>query len=350
MPKKRKTLPKDFAEIVERGDIEEIKKALSGCEPNAYSGYNKDSALMNTNLPQEVIVWLVKEYGADINYANTYGNTALSEAARWKPENIELLLSLGADINFHSGNFGATALINGASVHRVEGVRELIRCGADINITGGYFHHDALTAALSVCKPIDIRNTAEIAKILLGAGVKTTPEMKEYVTKIGTEFEFHRDGFNLDYLDDTDAALQELYKLFDVAPVPKRQQYDGSEPIKVKSETWQKQYSELWDMLVPSSGSAVFVQGEAIRIFGKLSYEVLDNGGGNWDAQFRKIRDALAEYLVTGQPADEVIIQKVKNISPDTEESVFDEIAEAVVKWILANPEPVLLGEVDYKR
>ena len=284
MPKKRKTLPDGFDEAVKDGNVEEIKKILSKCEPNAYNGSSKNSALMNTNLPQEVIVWLVKEYGADINYVNTYGHTALSEAARWKPENIELLLSLGADINYKEGTFGATALVCAAGNHRTGGVRELVRCGADVSITGGYFHYDALTEALSKCKPIDIRNMAEIAEILLQAGVKITPKMKEYVTKIGTEFEFYRDGFNPDYLEETDKGLKELYRLFDVPPVPQKQKYDGSEPIRVKSEKWQKQYGELWDMLVPGSGSAAFVQGEAIRIAGKISYEILDNGGANWDS------------------------------------------------------------------
>ena len=56
MPKKRKTLPDGFDEAVKDGNVEEIKKILSKCEPNAYNGSSKNSALMNTNLPQEVIV------------------------------------------------------------------------------------------------------------------------------------------------------------------------------------------------------------------------------------------------------------------------------------------------------
>ena len=56
MAKLRKTLPKDFKEVVKRGDAEEIKASLKKCEPNAhYSAFDERTALMNTDLPPEVI-------------------------------------------------------------------------------------------------------------------------------------------------------------------------------------------------------------------------------------------------------------------------------------------------------
>ena len=103
-------------------------------------------------------------------------------------------------------------------------------------------------------------------------------------------------------------------------------------------------------MLVPGSGKAPFVQGEAIRIIGRLSHEILDNGAMNWDADFRAMRDSLAEILSGGKPADDHVIRQIKNISPNTDEDTFEKMTKAVVGWILANPAPVNLGDVSYHR
>ncbi len=350
MAKLRKTLPKDFDEIVGRGDVEEIKAALKKCEPNACrNNYYKESALMNPNLPEDVIRWLVTEYGADINYANLYGRTALSEAAMSKPENIRLLVSLGAEVNFQKDT-SPTALIYAAMYYRIESVKELLRLGADVHMTGGYSHYNALEEALSRCQNANLPQMAEIASILIDAGIEITDGMKEQVRKIGENFEFYRDSFDPDYLPVCDAGLMQLYRIFDVPPVQPKVKYDGSVPISVNGRTWTQQYNELWNQLVPGSGKAKFVQGEAIRIIGRLSHEILDNGGCNWDEDFRAMRDGLADILSGGRSAEEGIVQAVGKISPDTGEDTFSLIAKAVVEWILQNTDPVELGEVSYRR
>ncbi len=38
---KRKTLPKDFEQLVQTASDEDIKKVLGKCDINAYGGYNK---------------------------------------------------------------------------------------------------------------------------------------------------------------------------------------------------------------------------------------------------------------------------------------------------------------------
>ncbi len=132
--------------------------------------------------------------------------------------------------------------------------------------------------------------------------------------------------------------MQELYRIYDVPPVPRKQKYDGSAPIAVKGGTWQEQYNELWKMLVPGSGRAKFVQGEVIRIAGRLSHEILDNGGMNWDADYRAMRDQLAALLATGRAADEKLCKTVRKVSPNSDETVFGEIAKAAVEWVIRNP------------
>ena len=350
MPKLRKTLPKDFKEIVASGDAEEIKAALMKCQPDAYEdNAGKKSALMCADLPEEVIRWLVEEYGADVNYADVYGHTPLSEAAVRRPEKIDLLLSLGADINFQKDRY-PTALIFAAMAYCPHGVRKLVESGADIHRTDGYSGFNALDEALIRCQNVDIPAMALIAGILLDAGMEVTEGRKRLVTQIGKNFEFYRGGFSSDYLPACDAGLSELYRLFGVPPVPHLKKYDGGEPISVKGRTWTQQYNELWDMLVPGSGKAAFVQGEAIRIIGRLSHEILDNGAMNWDGDFRAMRDSLAALLSEGSPADEKIIRQIRKISPDTDENTFNAIAKAVVAWILANPVPKALGDVSYSR
>lgn len=350
MAKLRKTLPKDFNEIVASGDAEKIKATLKKCEPNAcFNNYCKESALMNPNLPEEVIKWLVTEYGADINYANLYGCTALSEAAVSKPENLDLLVSLGAQVNFQKDDH-PTALIYAAMYYRVEGVKELLRLGANMHMTGGYSHYNALEEALSRCQNANLPQMAEIAQILMEAGIEITDDMRNQVTRIGNNFEFYRDSFAPDYLPVCDAGLRELYRIFDVTPVPHKRKYDGSAPISVKAATWTQQYNELWEQLVPGTGKAKFVQGEVIRIAGRIRHEILDNGGMNWDADFRKMRDNLSVLMAGGKAVDDAILTKIKSVSPNVDEGILDEIAEAAVNWILANPDPIELGEVDYRR
>ena len=92
------------------------------------------------------------------------------------------------------------------------------------------------------------------------------------------------------------------------------------------------------------------MQGEAIRIVGRLSHEILNNGGMNWDEDFRAMRNYLAEILSGGKPADAAVIAQIKKISPNTDEAVFENIAKVVVEWILDNPDPIRLGEVGYRR
>lgn len=348
MPKKRKTLPKDFDEIVKRGNVEEIIKVFDKCEINAYGGYGNKTALMNPDLPVEVIRYLV-ENGADINLPSKYGDTPLSEHAFFKPENVPLLIELGADINFHT-EMGNTALQRAALRFRPLSVKILLESGADINERSGNSKKTPLEDCLTVCRPADIVNAVKVADLLIKAGAEITDDMRKSVTKIGENFEFYRDSFNPEYLEETDNALTELYGMFDVEPVPKKKVYDGVSTITVKSKKWQKQFDELWNLLVPGSGHASTVQGEVIRIVGKVSYEILDNGAMNWSREYKQLPQALPEYFGMGSNIDEEAVRLAKNISANSSEDELNRLTELAVKWVLANPEPIKLDKVDYRR
>lgn len=55
MPKLRKTLPKDFQDLINAKDDEAIKAALLKCEVGAYHGYSKDTALFYSGLSRELM-------------------------------------------------------------------------------------------------------------------------------------------------------------------------------------------------------------------------------------------------------------------------------------------------------
>ena len=275
MAKKRKTLPKNFEEIIAQGNITEMKAIFDKCEINAYGGYWKGNALSFHGISGEFIRWFV-EQGGDINYKDTFGNTPICAQAEDDNGNLEILLELGADIEAGGNYIHTTPLYTATGRHNVKMIKSLIANGANVNSKNGYKEETPLEGALISCTNASIVKMAYIADILLKAGAVTTPKMSEYVERIGKTFEFYRYDFNQDFLEETEKALMHLYKLFNVEPVAKKKFYDGISPIKVGSTIWQKQFNELWERLVPARGNASTVQGEVIRICGKISREILD--------------------------------------------------------------------------
>ncbi|MCL2059303.1 MAG: ankyrin repeat domain-containing protein [Oscillospiraceae bacterium] len=349
--RKRKTLPQNFKELLNAGDISVLKAVFDKCELNAYGGYGKGTALHFYGVPDELVRWLV-ERGADVNARDMYQNTPLH-----KCDNVELLLDLGADIE--AVNYQDETPLHLACSHRnIRVVRLLLSRNANVNAKNkrGF---TPLSLALAHCRNADITNCAKIAELMLDAKNPAiiTPDMAESVMRIGRDFEFHREGFNKESLDETEKGLARLYELFKVAPAEKRRLHDGVSPIAVKSHRWQEQHQELWELLVPSQGAAKTVQGEVIRITGRVSIELLDNGAVNWDDDYRKMLDAFIKHIASGTQllSDEFVEagEIVKclhsgNGGNGGNESV--RLCELAVKWVLLNPEPISLGNVTYRR
>ena len=350
--KKKTTLPSDFEELVKTKDITALKAVFADREWDARGGYSKGSALSIRQVPDELVRWLV-EQGADINAPDNYKRTPLhAQASTWSG-NVALLLDLGADI--HALDYqNETPLHAAAGSYRTESVRELIARGATINVENNR-GNTPLAKGLINCRNIDIVPMTEIAQMLLDAGAPITAENRESVRLIGKNFEFARDKFNKDSVGETSEALQRLYRLFAVEPVAKRVMHDGVSPIRVTATTWGKQHQELWEQLVPAQGHAATVQGEVIRISGRISHEVLDNGGGNWDAQFRKMLDALIGHISSGialAPAllDEATALAHRLRSKGSDYEAPARLTELSVLWVLANPQPQPLAKPDYMR
>lgn len=352
MTARQNTLPKDFEELILEGDISKLKAVFEKCDANAVDGYSKGNALCFRGISTEFIRWLV-EQGTEVNQLDHSGCPPVYYQAQDENSNLDLLLELGADIDIRD-HFNCTPLFHAAMNHNVPAVLALVRRGANVNIKDHYQNMTPLDCSLSTCANLHIPRMAAIADILLSAGASITPVTKEKVQKIGRTFEFYRPGFNREFLPQTEEALVHLYQLFNVDPVPQRKLYDGTSPIMVKSTTWQKQFNELWDLLVPGSGSASTLQGEVIRIAGKLSYEILENGGANWDNEYKKLSLALADYLNKGNQLESHLKKEARNlakgIARKSDENSLDRLCELIVKWVLINPTPIALSKVAYKR
>ena len=213
-----------------------------------------------------------------------------------------------------------------------------------------------LASVLMVCRGIYIAQTAEIASMLLEAGAKKTSAMKEKVENIGKDFEFHRESIHPDYIEAADKGLTKLYELFDVKPVEKRLTHDGVSPILVKEGSWEEQYEELWSFLIPSSGPAKTVQGEVIRIPGRVRDELDRNGGANWDRDYRKMLQAIPHYLSLGTPLSDTDLEEAKQViaqihsKENDDEASLDRLCQFALAWIKQNPNPIHLEEPSYNR
>jgi len=354
MAKKRVTLPKEFKDLMDEGNIEALKAVYDRCELTAHDGrFSLCTPLHMGGVPDELVIWLV-EQGLDINIPDYYGATPLYRQAILGRDTVKLLCELGADIE-KPNTYGDTPLHMAAEFFHPRTVKFLIDKGANVNAKND-MGRTPLASALMVCRGIYIAQTAEIASMLLDAGAKKTSKMKERVEQIGKDFEFHRESIHPDYIEAADKGLTKLYELFDVKPVAKRITHDGVSPIFVKEGSWEEQYEELWSFLIPSSGAAKTVQGEVIRIPGRVRDELDRNGGVNWDRNYRKMLQAMPQYLSLGIPLSEQELAETKELIAQVHGKDFDDeprldrLCQLSLAWIEQNPEPLPLEEPSYKR
>ncbi len=355
MAKKRKTLPNDFGSILAAGDVDAMLAVFQTCELDARGGIFKSTALGLPGCPPELARELVAR-GLDVDAPDSSGVAPLArQAGRTRdPAILETLLDLGADLErAQSARDRSTALHAAAGSHgATSSVRALLARGARVDATG-FGQRTPLTVALLDASDGDrsaVVLAAEKARLLLDGGAKIGRDDARYVASAGRAIELQRRPEAP--MPDVDAALAELYRMFDVPPVPPRVVHDGISRITVSSDDVTGQYRELWDLLVPAQGPAATVQGEVIRLVGRLGREILDNGSPNWDADFRAMTDALVAHLGSQVAADPV---ELADLGGRVRTGAFDQVAvdrltDVTVSWVLANPDPIPLPTPGYKR
>jgi hypothetical protein len=119
-----------------------------------------------------------------------------------------------------------------------------------------------------------------------------------------------------------------------------------------KSYDWKKEHQRLWAALVPKEGQADTLQGELIRIVGKLTDEAYRNGNMNWDSECEKMWRFVAKHLCAADTFTarerEMIQDLVECIIADKDDpdvsgdgSTFYLVNEKVVDWCMAHPDPI---------
>lgn len=353
MPRRRTTLPKDFADLLRSSSLDELVAVFDRCAIDATGGYTKCTALGFVDCPDGLVRWLVDQ-GAEVDTVDSYGATPLwTRAARGRSEQIPLLLSLGADRD-HTTRGGVTPLHAAAENQRDATVEALVLAGADVHATTDR-GDTPLKRGLTSTSNATIAAMADVARLLIEAGAQVDDSMRAQVERIGQQLEFHRAGFNPDFLPETDAGLHELYRLFGAAPAPVRVVHDGVAPIRVSAGTWREQHNALWDLLVPSKGAAQTAQGEAIRITGRVHDEVFRNGGGNWDRDYRRMLDVLVELCGSGVPLGAQYLGELRALTHQLDrgsaaDEVLDRLDELAVAWVALNPTPIPCPAVSYRR
>lgn len=375
MAKLRMTLPKEFSDFCRtrpykwtEQDIAQCKKLIEPCHPDARErGGYKETALHYYSIPYEIAEWLI-ERGADVNIANTYGTPLFKYASVGDYDICNLFLEHGADV--HIENYaGQTALFYAANKGHYDVVELLLEHGADPCHHSSSFDN-SLTPLLYMLRRIDslpTKNEAITAELLVRAqrehGGLPDEEWKQAqkeIARIGHNYNVCKDGVNEDFRRecDCDAAMEQFYTFFDVAPAAPVTKHSGEMPVTIDENIpVDKQHHALWEFLVPLRGKCATIQGEVIRITGRIDDESKGNAGVNWDTEYRKMLKALLEYFVQGSTLDEADIQAarqaVNSINSCKACGCWDEtdkLKELAVKWVKQNPTPVPLDNVNYRR
>lgn len=346
---KRKRLPKKFETLLEQNDLNALTALFDTYDVNAREGASKQTALAFHQCPDELAKWMV-EHGADLAVEDSWGDSPLHCRSRHWSSRVKVLLELGADVHLGE-NMRGTPLHAAAGAYNATTAATLLSYGARVDA----LNRDGQTPleyVLLRCSNAQIQGMAGLAELLLAAGARKTPEMQTSIKRIGTSFEFHRSGFNRDSVEATSAALDKLYLTFGVSPVPRRIRHDGTSPIVARTHTWQDQHQELWQLLVPAKGAADNVQGEVIRISGRIHDEIAGNGGGNWDRDYRKMADAFLVHIIAANALPEPLLAVAHEIVAELKHKSGDtsRLCEFAVNWVALNPVPIKLPPPNYNR
>lgn len=354
----RKTLPADIEQIIASGDVEAVVHAVERCEVGAYlRGSAYESRLVHFPASEEITDFLLAR-GEDINSRDRYERTPIHARVSSRClDQIPMLIARGGDINARDTS-DQTALFGVVERFSVADVSRMITWGADPLVVADSRVYGKATLVESVVawhNFLDTPRALAVIRLLLSIGApvgERVPTALRSMDRMRCTFITHglTDHLSQSRVDEASAALSELCALFGVeqrqaqrAPVVgERLELDPSVPAL-------RQYGELWDLLVPDSGQCQTLQGEVIRIAGRVGHEVYDNGGINWDRSFGKLLDQYLRVVASGvslspdsRSRAEAAVASLKGRSMSHQ--AVDDITELAVEWVRLNP---VLVEMD---
>ena len=360
----RKTLPADIEQVIASGDVEAVARAVARCEIGAYlRGSAYEPRLMHFPASEEITDFLLAR-GEDVNSRDRYQRTPIHARVQSRClDQIPLLIARGGDINARDTS-DQTALFGVVERFPVADVSQMIAWGADPLVVADSRVYGKATLVENVVawhNFLDTPRALAVIRLLLSVGApvgERVPTALRSMDRMRCTFITHGlpDHLSQSRVDEASAALSELCALFGVeqqeaqrAPVVgERLELDLSVPAL-------RQYGELWDLLVPDSGQCRTLQGEVIRIAGRVGHEVYDNGGINWDRSFGKLLDQYLRVVASGVslPPDslsraEAAVASLKSRSMSHQ--AVDDITELAVAWVHLNPVLVELDLPDVGR
>ena len=348
----RKTLPSDIEEIIASGDVEAVARAVERCEVGAYlRGDAYESRLMHFPASEEITDFLLAR-GEDINSRDRYERTPIHARVNSRClDQIPLLVARGGNINARDTS-DQTALFGVVERFSVADVSRMISWGADPMVVADSRVYGKATLVENVVSWhnfLDAPRALAVIRLLLsvgapvGEGVSTALRSMD---RMRCTFITHGlpDHLSQSRVDEASAALSELCALFGVEQREAQRAPVVGETLNFDAgATPTQMFSRLWDQLVPDSGQCKTLQGEVIRIAGRVGYEVYDNGGINWDRSFGALLDQYLRVVASGVPLPpssvaraEAAVASLKGRSMSHQ--AVDDITELAVEWVRLNP------------
>lgn len=315
-----KTLPADTEQIIASGDVEAISQVAANYDDND-SADNIEGGLIHMCVKRARLdqIPVLIERGADINERNASGKTPLFEVVKsFSAVDVERMILWGADpcVTASSRNLGEVTLVE---------------------------------YLLDNSNFVDTPRALAVIRLLLSFRAPVGERVVWMLqSKDRERYRFSTHGLPLNItraeFDVAAASLRELCALFGVEQREAKPALKVGERLDLDSSVPPLcQYGDLWDQLVPDSGQCETLQGEVIRIVGRISYEVCGEGQ---EKRGRSLRVLLNEYIrlvsfLKSLPSDDLSRAKAAVVSlmrRNADMKSVYEIAELAVEWVRLNP------------
>lgn len=352
--------PVDFLRLIAIG-YSEFADWVWGAPPDSFEDTLEDEQEEGEELPMsdpvtahgEFRAWVEAEFDVEMPEVWTVSDDAEFDA--WLEAMVDAHGIGDETVEDSVGGRGEDAALHQAAESlSSESVQRQLDAGADPDAqdSWGWTPLDLVAFSTEYWRAQEALNAASL---LIGVSAKKSIASNA-ASHLRREFrDGHRAHANGNFRSDQLQAFRDLLELLSVPePVVVKPLAPG-EQITVASQGWKRQFSELWQLLVPENGPAESVQGEVIRIAGRVGHEILTNGGGNWDEDFEAMLDAFLTFSTRGEPLPNADHDRARQAAEGlrggqfSEEDV-DEMTRASVAWVLLNPTPILLPSQPYGR